>query len=76
MPNGECPVGAAHSQQIRLLEENVERVDHGLSLKADAAHLVRIESKVDKIGNMFWALVMLLIANLAGIVMMLMRVRL
>ncbi len=76
MPNGECPVGAAHSQQIRLLEENVERVDHGLSLKADSAHLVRIESKVDRIGNMFWALVMLLIANLAGIVLMLMRVRL
>ena len=76
MPNGECPVGAAHAQQIRLLEENVERMDHGLSLKADSAHLVRIEGKVDRIGNMFWTMVTLLIANLAGIVLMLVKMRL
>ncbi len=76
MPNGECPIGAAHSQQLRLLEENMERMDLGLSTKADTAHLVRIEAKVDRIANMFWAMVTLLIANLAGIVLMLVRLRL
>ena len=76
MGNGDCPIGAAHSQQIRLLEENVDRIDHGLSQKADTAHLVRIETKVDKIGNMFWAFITLIIANLAGIIMMLIRFRL
>ena len=76
MPNGECPIGAAHSQQIRLLEENMERVDLGLSTKADTERLLRIEAKVDRIGNMFWALVMLLIANLAGIALTLVRLRL
>ena len=76
MPNGECPIGAAHAQQIRLLEENMERVDLGLSAKADAERLLRIEAKVDRIGNMFWTMVTLLIANLAGIVLMLVRLRL
>ncbi len=76
MPNGDCPVGAAHSQQIRLLEENIERIDHCVSLKAEAAHIARIETKVDKISDMFWALVMLVIANLAGIILMLMKIRL
>ena len=76
MPNGSCPVGAAHAQQIRSLEENVERLDHCLSHKADAANLERIEAKVDKISNMFWALIMLIIANLVGIIMMLLKIRL
>lgn len=76
MPNGDCPIGAAHSQQIRLLEENVEHMDRSLSLKADVAHLVRIEAKVDKISSMFWALVTLIMANLAGVILMLLRVRL
>ena len=76
MLNGECPIGAAHAQQIRLLEENMERVDLGLSAKADTERLLRIEAKVDRIGNMFWAMVTLLIANLAGIVLMLVRLRL
>lgn len=76
MPNGDCPTGAAHSQQIRLLEENIERIDHCMSFKADTAHLARIEAKVDKINDMFWALVMLVIANLVGIILMLLKVRL
>ena len=75
MPNGDCPTGTAHSQQIRLLEENVERIDHCLLLKAETAHLARIEAKVDKIVNMFWTLVMLIIANLAGIIVMLLKMK-
>jgi type II secretory pathway component PulF len=73
MSNGNCPIGAAHAQQIRLLEENVERLDDCLSLKADAAYLTRIEAKVDKLGNMFWGLITLIIANLIGIILMLLR---
>lgn len=71
MPNGDCPIGAAHSQQIRLLEESIERHDRCLSQKAEAASLKRIVAKVDKITNMFWALIMLIIANLVGIILML-----
>jgi len=74
MPNSECPVGAAHSQQIRLLEESIERFDNSLSHKADVSQLVRIEAKVDRITNLFWALVTLVIANLGGIILMLLRV--
>lgn len=75
MSNGNCPVGAAHAQQIRLLEESVERLDESLSQKADTGYLARIEAKVDRIGNMFWGLVMLIIANLIGIILMLLRTR-
>jgi len=76
MPNGDCPIGAAHSQQIRMLEENIERIDHCMPLKADATHLERIEAKMDKIGSMFWTLVVLVIANLVGIILMLLKMRL
>ncbi len=76
MTNGECPIGAAHSQQIRLLEENIDRIDHCVSLKADSASLARIETKVDKINDLFWALVALVIANLVGIILMLLKTRL
>ena len=76
MPNGDCPIGAAHSQQIRMLEENIERIDHCMSLKADSTHLERIEAKMDKIGSMFWTLVVLVIANLVGIILMLLKMRL
>lgn len=76
MPNGDCPIGAAHAQQIRLLEEHIERHDRCLSHKAEAASLERIEAKVDKITNMFWALIMLIVANLIGIILMLLRARL
>lgn len=76
MTSSDCAIGAAHSQQLRLLEENVERMDHCLSQKADAAHLVRIEAKVDRIGNMFWTLVTLIMANLIGIIFVLLRISL
>ncbi len=76
MPNGDCPIGAAHSQQIRLLEEDIERIDQRMSLKAEAAHLSRIEAKMDKISDMFWALVMLVLANLVGVILMLLKIRL
>jgi type II secretory pathway component PulF len=75
MANGNCPVGAAHAQQLRLLEEDVERLDHALSHKAETAYLERIEAKVDKLTGMFWGLVTLIIANLAGIILMLMKNR-
>ncbi|RJP24760.1 MAG: hypothetical protein C4520_03510 [Candidatus Abyssobacteria bacterium SURF_5] len=75
MSNGICPIGAAHAQQIRLLEENIERLDHILSQKAEAAYLERIEAKVDRLTNMFWGFVTLIIANLVGIILMLLKVR-
>ena len=73
MGNGNCPVGAAHAQQLRLLEESVERLDHSLSHKAETAYLERIEAKVDRLTNLFWGLVTLIIANLGGIILMLMK---
>jgi len=73
MSNGNCPVGAAHAQQLRLLEESVERLDHCLGQKAESAYLQRIEAKVDRLGNMFWGLITLIIANLAGIILMLLK---
>ncbi len=73
MTNGSCPIGAAHSQQIRLLEENVGRLDESLSRKAETASLERAEAKVDKIYNMLWALVTLIIANLVGIILVLLK---
>lgn len=76
MPNGDCPVGAAHSQQIRLLEESVERMDRSLSQKADVVYLERMEERVDKISNMFWALITLIIANLIGVILMLLKISL
>ncbi|MBI5117533.1 hypothetical protein HZA56_13740 [Candidatus Poribacteria bacterium] len=73
MPNGNCPIGAAHAQQIRLLEESIERVDACLGRKAETSSLERVEEKVDKISNMLWALVTLIIANLAGIILVLIQ---
>jgi hypothetical protein len=73
MPNGSCPIGAAHAQQIRLLEESIERTDSCLGRKAETSSLERLEEKVDKISNMLWALVTLIIANLAGIILILIQ---
>jgi hypothetical protein len=75
MGNGSCPIGAAHGQQIRLLEESVERLDQVLSRKAETACLERIEAKVDKLNDLFWGLITLIIANLAGVILMLLKMR-
>lgn len=75
MPNGNCPIGAAHAQQIRLLEESLGRLEGCLALKADADRIERLEEQVEKMINMFWALIMLVIANLIGIILMLLRAK-
>jgi hypothetical protein len=45
MSNGDCPIGAAHAQQIRLLEENADRVDREFE-KRDHA-MERLIEKID-----------------------------
>ncbi|GAB4332530.1 MAG: hypothetical protein Kow0099_04300 [Candidatus Abyssubacteria bacterium] len=74
-PNGNCPTGAAHAQQIRLLEERAERLDEAISHKADASCIERLEEKMDRLTNMFWALITLVLANLIGIILMLLRTK-